>query len=86
MDLDEFTDAMAEDPPGDVMAYHRDRAWRSITDGNRRTNARAAVHLEKVKRLCGDQLGDPVEWGRCLGELREGFRRRPVLLDEVRDL
>ena len=46
MGLDEFIGSLAEDLPGDVLAYHRDRAGMCIPGDDRKSYARAAPRGE----------------------------------------
>lgn len=84
---DEFADKLKEDFPEKIIEYYWKKFYGHIIGGaDRKTYREAAAYLGKVKYIYTVILKDESAWNKRFFDLKEEFKKRSALLDELKNL
>lgn len=84
--FDEFAKRLKEEFPEDIIEYYWQKAYSNIQNGNRGTYRTAARYLGMVKHIYIDILNEESRWEQRFSNLKVEFKKRPALLEELREL
>lgn len=85
-DYDRFADRIGDEYPLEMVEYHKRRATYYIELKGRDFYKTAAKHLEEMKRLYFDVIGDEGKWEKHIDALKKKYSNRKAFLEEVRDI